>query len=84
MSLSLFLCSYVKQTFQATSWEMSIDFEVDMTSDLAAWGKADWQIHLLSHTPDAVAVKSFDMFGKSLLGDQLQGIVIRVDQRGKP
>ena len=58
---------------------MSIDFEVDMQSDLAAYGRADWQMHFLSHTPDAMAVKSFDMFGKSLLGDQLQGIVIKVD-----
>ena len=31
-----------KWTFESTSWEMSIDFEVDYTSELAEWKKADW------------------------------------------
>ena len=31
-----------KWTFESTAWEMSIDFEVDYTSELAEWKKADW------------------------------------------
>ena len=41
-------------TFHATSWEMSIDFEVDYSSEDAEFAKAEWQIYFLKHTPDAI------------------------------
>ena len=41
-----------KWTFEATSWEMSIDFEVDHESPESKKGKAYWQILYLKTMPD--------------------------------
>ena len=41
-----------KWTFEATSWEMSIDFEVDHVSPESKKGKAYWQILYLKTMPD--------------------------------
>ena len=48
---------------------MSIDFSVDMESDLALNAQADWQMLFLQHVPAYVALKQFNTFGEGLLGD---------------
>ena len=47
------------QTFEATSWEMSIDFSIDYESEKAAFARADWQIYLLMHPPESIKRKQF-------------------------
>ena len=43
-----------KWTFEATSWEMSLDFEADSKSENGKSGKADWQILFLNHMPEQI------------------------------
>ena len=66
-------------TFTATSWEMSLDFDVDFRSDMAEGAKAEWQIYFLEHVPDAMSRGQYEEFGRGLLGDQLQGFEVRVN-----
>ena len=44
-----------KWTFEATSWEMSIDFEVDDKSKESKKGRAYWQVLYLRNMPDQIA-----------------------------
>lgn len=50
-------------TFEATSWEMSIDFEMDYSSDMAAYSKSSYQIYFAAHVPEALRRKDFKDFG---------------------
>ena len=71
-------------TFTATSWEMSLDFDVDFKSEMSEGSKAEWQIYFLEHVPDAMGRGQYSDFGRGLLGDQLKGFEIRVAQVTKP
>ena len=51
------------QTFEATSWEMSIDFEMDYSSDMAAYSKSSYQIYFAAHVPEALRRKDYKDFG---------------------
>ena len=50
-------------SFSASSWEVSIDFEVDYKSENAAFTSADWQIYFLSHVPESIPSQNYRDFG---------------------
>lgn len=53
-------------SFEATAWEMSIDFSIDYESDRAAFAKGDWQIYLLKNVPQSIGRKEYKSFGEGL------------------
>jgi len=53
-------------TFEATSWEMTIDFAIDYESERAEYAKGDMQVYLLKNVPLAVGTKRYKLFGEGL------------------
>ena len=64
------------QTFEATSWEMSINFSVDFESDRAANAKTKFQIYYLAQLPSLGDLKTF---AHEIYDDTVQGFVIRTE-----
>jgi len=60
--------------FQATSWEMSIAFTQDFSSDHAAFGKTQFQIYYLEKVPELEDKKQF---AAEIYDDSVDGMVIR-------
>ena len=63
------------QTFEATSWEMSINFSVDFESDRAANAKTKFQIYYLAQLPSLGDLKTF---AHEIYDDTVQGFVCLV------
>ena len=62
------------QTFEATSWEMSISLSVDFASDHAAYGKSQFQMYFLETTPMLQDLKSF---ASEIYDDTVHGFIIK-------
>jgi len=62
---------------------MSIDLDIDYTSELAAFAKAEFQLYFLMHTPGAVSRKEYSSFGGDFLSDA-KGYNIRTYTLPKP
>ena len=56
-------------TFEATAWEMSIDFEIDYESERAEFAKGEWQLYLIKNVPQSISRKQYRDFGEGLATD---------------